>query len=118
VNTVVQANAERAAGLDVLQDQGVTNAVRRISTGHLVTALTVEMLHAKCQNIAWMESSTKKTRFAALLHAELVVAPVAQLDLVVSLLVAVQEFPLHARHSPTPHVIFLGQCRMGEWSFI
>lgn len=69
MNTVVKANAERAAGLDVLQDQGVTTAVRRISTRIMVTALTVEMIHAKCQNIAWMESSTKETRFAALLHA-------------------------------------------------
>lgn len=112
VNTVVIANAERAAGLDVLQDQGVTYAVRLISTRHLVTALTLEILLAKFQNIAWMESSTKKTRFAALLHAELVVAPVAQLDLVGFLLVAVQEFPVRARHSPTQHAIFLGRCRM------
>lgn len=108
VNTAVIAHAERAAGLDVVQDQGVTNAVDRISKGPLVTALTVEMLPAKSQNIAWMESSTKETRFAVNRNAELVVEPVVQVDLVDLLLVAVQALTLSAQVSTTPHVIFLG----------
>lgn len=106
VKFVVIATAEVAAVRDVRRDQAAVNAVRQASW---ITATIVEALHAKFHIFAWMDLSTQKTRFAALLHVDHVVDPGVKLDPVVMIVAKqVLPVPVHARLSSKPVVKLLG----------